>query len=198
MRSSLMTSAALAAALAFAAPAMAQSSTTPEPSAKPSATDTMERSATPSDSSTAAPSAADSASGAATGDTAATSGDSAAGDSMAGGGMQAAAIPPEDLKGMPVHDAAGEKIGEVEDVRTGSGGDIERLIVSQGGFMGLGAKKVAIDGQQAQVQSDRVTLDMTGAQVAELPDYEDPSETAEQPAATPAEPATPPASRPAD
>lgn len=180
MRSSLMTSAALAAALAFAAPAMAQSSTTPEPAAKPSATDTMERSATPSDSSAAAPSAADSASGA------------------AGGGMQAAAIPPEDLKGMPVHDAAGEKIGEVEDVRTGSGGDIERLIVSQGGFMGLGAKKVAIDGQQAQVQSDRVTLDMTGAQVAELPDYEDPSDTAEQPAATPAEPATPPASRPAD
>lgn len=89
-------------------------------------------------------------------------------------GPQAAAIPPEDLKGMPVHDASGEKIGEVEDVRTGSGGDIERLIVSQGGFMGLGAKRVAIDGQQARVLPDRVTLDMTGAQVSELPDYQEP------------------------
>lgn len=155
MRSFLMTSAAVVAALAIAAPVMAQSASAPEPSAKPGAADTLERSATPATE----------------------------------GGSQAAAIPPEDLKGMPVHDASGEKIGEVEDVRTGAGGDVERLIVSQGGFMGLGAKKIAIDGQQARIQSDRVTLGLTGSQVSELPDYQDPGAAAETPpAASPAEP----------
>lgn len=167
MRSSLMTpagkgtvlGATLAATLAFTAPALAQSAAAPEPAAKPGATDTMERSAAPSESS---------GSGLSGSSVSGTVGDT-------GGSPQAAAIPPEDLKGMPVVDSAGEKIGEVESVRTGSGGDIERLIVSQGGFMGLGAKKVAIDGQQAQIQSDRVTLDLTGSQVSELPDYEEPT-----------------------
>lgn len=184
MRSSLMTSAALAAALAFAAPALAQSatqSTSPDPAPKPGVTDSLEqRSAQP--------------------DTTTTTGSATSGDTSA----QTAAVPVEDLKGMPVHDAAGEKIGEVESATTGSGGALERLVVSQGGFMGLGAKMVAIDGQQAKIEGDRVTLDLTNEQVSELPAYEDPADAGGAPSTAPAagtapgDASAPPVQRPAD
>lgn len=92
------------------------------------------------------------------------------------GGQTAMSTQTVDLSGMTVYDSAGEAIGEVERVETLPNGDIDSLIVSQGGILGDGAKKVSVDGDNITVEGDRVMLDLTGSQVSELPDYGDPTE----------------------
>lgn len=86
----------------------------------------------------------------------------------------AAALDPEQLRGMAVHDSSGSRIGRVADVEMGLGGEPERLVISHGGFLGLGARQVAVDWQQAFVDEDRVVLDLTEQQVGEMPTH-DPS-----------------------
>lgn len=81
------------------------------------------------------------------------------------------ALDPEAIAGLPVHDAAGNRVGRVADVEMGASGP-ERLIVSHGGFLGMGARRVAVEWQDAFVDEDRVVLDMSEDQVSELPEYE--------------------------
>ncbi len=92
------------------------------------------------------------------------------------GGQTAMAMPDQDLTGMTVYDSSGEAVGVVERVVTLPDGDIDSMIVSQGGILGVGAKFVSVDGPNITVEDDRVMLDLTGSQVSELPDYEDPTE----------------------
>lgn len=95
---------------------------------------------------------------------------------MNGGGQTALAAPGEDLTGLTVYDSTGEAVGEVERVEALPNGDIDSLIVTQGGILGVGAKKVSVDGHNVTVEGDRVVLDLTGSQVSELPDHEDATE----------------------
>lgn len=172
MRNPLMTSAALAAALALAAPAMAQTANAPEPAAKPGAEATtgqgaeaegaLERDYEQRDQSSMA-------------DPGAPAGAETGAGTMAG----ALPVPAEDLPGMAVHDAAGDRVGEVAEVEADGAGGLDRLIVSQGGFLGIGAKRVAVESQRVQVEEDRVVLDMTEDELAELPEYQAPEETAD-------------------
>ncbi len=50
-----------------------------------------------------------------------------------------------DLIGMDVRNSANEEIGEVEDLIIGDGRTIRAVIISVGGFLGLGERYVAVD-----------------------------------------------------
>lgn len=140
MRFPLLAVTAMTAAIAFGVPAMAQRGAIPYPDTKPGAERALQRDYEGRD------------------------------QSIIDGGQTAMATPsarPEELAGLPVHDASGNKVGDVAGIRLGSGGEIDSLIVARG----LEAAK-EVEWRNAQVDDDRIILDMTGAQVSELPDYE--------------------------
>jgi len=58
------------------------------------------------------------------------------------------------LMGRDVIGRDGEKLGEVEDVILGPGGQAQKLVLSRGGFLGMGEKQVAIDFDQLQSRPD--------------------------------------------
>jgi sporulation protein YlmC with PRC-barrel domain len=73
------------------------------------------------------------------------------------------------LVGKTIYDAAGDEIGDVEDVTMGSGGKVDSALVDVGGFLGIGGKRVAIDASTLNQQGDRLVSSLTNAQVKELP-----------------------------
>ena len=61
----------------------------------------------------------------------------------------------EKLMGKTVLGANGEEIGEVADViLNASTNEAEQLVISSGGFMGMGDKKFAVDFKQAQIDAN--------------------------------------------
>ncbi|MFV3128042.1 PRC-barrel domain-containing protein [Niveispirillum sp. KHB5.9] len=82
----------------------------------------------------------------------------------------------ERLLGRTAVGADGEKLGEVEDViLNASSGDAEALIISSGGFMGLGEKNVAVDISDADLLAggDSVKVrNLTTAQLDQMAEYE--------------------------
>jgi sporulation protein YlmC with PRC-barrel domain len=48
------------------------------------------------------------------------------------------------LVGLPVYDAANENIGKISDLVIGQSGAIQAVVVGVGGFLGVGAKDIAI------------------------------------------------------
>ncbi|MFA7429062.1 MAG: PRC-barrel domain-containing protein [Rhodospirillaceae bacterium] len=140
MRFPFLAATAMAAAVTFGVPAMGQSGAIPHPGAKPDDESALQRDYEARD------------------------------QSIIDGGQTAMADPaarPEELAGLMVHDASGEKVGTVAGVRLGSGGEIDALIVARGED-----DLKEIDWRNAQVDDDRVILDMTAAQVSGLPDFE--------------------------
>lgn len=84
----------------------------------------------------------------------------------------------DDLKAAEVFDITDERIAGVSDVLVTADGDVTDIIVDVGGFLGLGAKAVAIAYDDVELfrseGSDglRVHLPMTREQLEELPDYD--------------------------
>jgi len=84
------------------------------------------------------------------------------------------------LMGKDVIGSDGKKLGSVEDVIVDpASGEAKQLVVSSGGFLGIGAKQIAVDFSQAQVAMDddgdepEVKLNnMTQADVEGLPEFE--------------------------
>ncbi|PRY24969.1 PRC-barrel domain protein [Aliiruegeria haliotis] len=69
------------------------------------------------------------------------------GGMAASDGMKAASNTPltaAELKGMPVIGEGGDRVGEVSEIVISEGGEIEKVIVDVGGFLGLGEKSVAL------------------------------------------------------
>lgn len=146
MRRTLIATAATLALLSGAAVAQTTSPTVGNPS---SSTSSMSNSASP-DSAT-------------TGSTA-TSG--------ATGGQLASA---EELIGKNVYGRDNEKIGEVDDVILDASGQAKQLVVSSGGFLGIGEKQVAVDYTAANwdSQNDRLNLaGMSREDVKAMPEFE--------------------------
>jgi sporulation protein YlmC with PRC-barrel domain len=94
------------------------------------------------------------------------------------------------FRGTSVLGSDGAKIGSVDDILFERNGAIKALVIGVGGFLGIGAKEVAIPFKQFQVVSgtdgkaDVLTLSMTKDQLADAQDfkpYEPP-----RPAVTPA------------
>lgn len=84
----------------------------------------------------------------------------------------------DDLKSADVFDATDERIAGVSDVLVTQDGDVSAIVVDVGGFLGIGAKSVAIDYAEVDVfhgedASDlRVHLPMTRDQLEDMPEYE--------------------------
>jgi hypothetical protein len=74
-----------------------------------------------------------------------------------------------------VHDAKKETVGSIQDVYLDDGGKVEVVIVSVGGFLGLGAKDVAVKWEDIKFGKDgkslALTTDLTKDALKAMPDY---------------------------
>ena len=81
------------------------------------------------------------------------------------------------FRGTSVLGSDGAKIGSVDDILFERNGSIKALVIGVGGFLGIGAKEVAIPFKQFQVVSgtdgkaDVLTLSMTKEQLADAQDF---------------------------
>lgn len=84
------------------------------------------------------------------------------------------------FKGTDVIGADNEKIGDVSDILFDKTGKIEAYIVSVGGFLGMGAKDVAlapasfqvVTGDKSKNESDKLKLTMTKDQLKQAANFE--------------------------
>ena len=80
----------------------------------------------------------------------------------------------EEVLGASVVNAEGDEVAEIEDVVLGQG-DQYYAILSVGGFLGIGDKKVAVPFDQLQLGEDEVYL-MSGEteeQLEQMPEYDE-------------------------
>jgi hypothetical protein len=83
------------------------------------------------------------------------------------------AITVDDLEDMPVYNGAGEKVGEIDEVLRGADGKAY-LLVSHGGFLGLGEKKIALPADSFGYRGDRVVADgLSDEQIKALPEFKE-------------------------
>ena len=81
------------------------------------------------------------------------------------------------LRGTSVLGSDGVKIGSVDDILLDRSGSIKALVIGVGGFLGIGAKDVAVPFKQFQVvpgtegKSDVLTLSMTKDHLADAQDF---------------------------
>lgn len=75
------------------------------------------------------------------------------------------------LADMTLYNAREEKLGDVEAVVAGPGGRTA-LVVSHGGFLGLGERRVAVPVDQVALRGDRLVADgLSDEELRALPDY---------------------------
>ena len=70
--------------------------------------------------------------------------------------------------GMQIVGANGNEIGEVKDVLLGADGEVERIIIERGGFLGVGENRYAINWQDVQLDPDADRVVATGLTEQEL------------------------------
>jgi sporulation protein YlmC with PRC-barrel domain len=77
--------------------------------------------------------------------------------------------------GKPILNASGEKIGDVSDVLFERGGKITSVVVGVGGFLGLGAKQVAIPFEAVTYRDQdgerQIIVPLTKEALQAAPDY---------------------------
>jgi len=76
------------------------------------------------------------------------------------------------LIGSAVYDAKGESVGDVADLIVDRDGHVPAVVISVGGFLGIGNKLIAIpmDGVKFG-ENDRLTVNLTRDQIAQAPGY---------------------------
>lgn len=87
------------------------------------------------------------------------------------------------LEGQAVYDASGQEVGTVEKIEI-AGDGTETAILSVGGFLGIGVKKIAVAKSELQTNADGsgVTLSMSAEEIEAAPAYEeDAADTESQP-----------------
>lgn len=83
----------------------------------------------------------------------------------------------ERLTEMTVKGSAGEDIGQIKQLLIDpQSGQIQGVVVSVGGFLGIGAKDVALDWQQLQIGSDQISTGATREQLEQAQAWQDPDE----------------------
>lgn len=79
------------------------------------------------------------------------------------------------LVGAKVRNASGDIVGKIEDLYVDAGGSIKTLVVSVGGFLGVGSKDVAVNWNDIKYSRDGktvvLTTGLTKDAVKALPDY---------------------------
>lgn len=88
------------------------------------------------------------------------------GDPAQAGQMQAGQ---SEWKGLGVYGSDGQMIGEVADVRKGSGDQPEAIHVKTGSDLGLGERTVEIKKDKFSKSGSRIELQMTADEVKSLP-----------------------------
>lgn len=90
--------------------------------------------------------------------------------------VQAADMRVSDLMGMDVYNLNNENIGEIEDLVIDDGKNIRAVVVSVGGFLGMGERNVAIDPRSIVVSTrnnatDRVVVNTTKDELKNAPEF---------------------------
>jgi sporulation protein YlmC with PRC-barrel domain len=75
----------------------------------------------------------------------------------------------EKFMGKDIYGANGKDVGDLENVLVSPDGRVRAAIIEFGGFLGIGEHKVAVPWDQLNVQSDRMTVNMTEDQVKAMP-----------------------------
>ncbi|HEX2256097.1 MAG TPA: PRC-barrel domain-containing protein, partial [Afifellaceae bacterium] len=102
---------------------------------------------------------------------AATQGGDATANQPAGGQMQTIAA--SDIEGMEVVNAEGEQIGTAEGLVQSAQDNKLYLVINQGGFLGLGEKRVALSLDGMLLAGDRIVIpNVTDEQIAAFPAFE--------------------------
>ncbi len=74
--------------------------------------------------------------------------------------------------GKTLYGANNEEVGEIENVVMGTGSDVESVLVDVGGFLGLGAKRVAIPVDDIEMEDGRLVSDsLTKEQAEQMPEH---------------------------
>jgi len=77
----------------------------------------------------------------------------------------------EKFIGKDVYGEDGKKVGELNNVLVDPDGRVRAGIVEFGGFLGIGEHKVAVPWNELNMQSDRVTVNMTQDQIKTAPNW---------------------------
>jgi len=87
------------------------------------------------------------------------------------------------LMDLNLKNAQDETIGEIDDLVIGSDGKITHVIVSTGGVLGVGAKKVQLPWSDVKVDAtgEKATASMTADQIKSAPEYKAPPRAASAP-----------------
>lgn len=81
-----------------------------------------------------------------------------------------------DLLDAAVYNAAGEKVGDIDDAIVSLDGMVEGVVIGVGGFLGIGEKHVAVEMQQISVHKDedgqpQLIIDTTREALEAAPDF---------------------------
>lgn len=83
----------------------------------------------------------------------------------------------DQLRGAEVYDVNNERVSGISDVLLGTGDNVEAVLIDVGGFLGIGARTVAIPMDQLEIQGTedardlRVYLAITQEQLEALPEH---------------------------
>jgi PRC-barrel domain len=80
--------------------------------------------------------------------------------------------------GRDVRSPADEDMGRIVDVIVDRTGTVRAAVIDFGGFLGVGSRKIVVDWNalhfgQVNSKGDRITLELTKAQVAAAPEYKE-------------------------
>lgn len=88
-----------------------------------------------------------------------------------------AGVTADELKGKTVTGLDDKKVGDVSDVVMGADASVSKIVVDVGGFLGMGAKPVALDPAQVQLTRDvekneiRLQVSATEDELKAMPEY---------------------------
>ena len=85
-------------------------------------------------------------------------------------------ITADDLQGANVYGANNESVADVNEVLMTPAGKVEKIVVNVGGFLGMGARSIALDVNDVDIQKDakddvRVYIPMTEEELRKMPEY---------------------------
>ena len=85
-------------------------------------------------------------------------------------------ITADDLQGANVYGPDNESVADVKDVLMTPEGKVERVVVDVGGFLGMGARNVAIDLDEADIHKNadndvRVNIPLSKEELRQMPEY---------------------------
>jgi hypothetical protein len=85
-------------------------------------------------------------------------------------------ITADDLQGASVYGTNNESVADVDEVLMTPEGKVERIVVNVGGFLGMGARSIAIDVNEVDIHKDadndvRVYIPMNEEELRQMPEY---------------------------